>query len=115
MKSMLTLAALAALAAGPAFADCTPPNDAITIPNGSTASRDDMVAAQKAVKALDTAVKQYSDCLTQEQSAKVAAGGDKAKLNEQYAQLQNAEVDKLQKAADKFNTELRAFKAKNTG
>ena len=42
--------------------------------------------------------------MTEEQKTKVAG---------RYAERQNVEVDKLQKAADKFNTELKAFKAKN--
>lgn len=113
--AVIALAALAILASCRVYADCTPPDSNITIPSGATASRDDMVAAQKAVKGYDTAVKAYSDCLQQEVDAKVAAGGDKSKLSDEYGKKSNAEVDKLQKIADKFNTELHAFKAKNTG
>jgi hypothetical protein len=51
----------------------------------------------------------------QEQDTRVAAGEDRAKIAPEYAKLQNNEVDKLQKVADRFNVELRAFKAKNTG
>jgi hypothetical protein len=115
MKAMLMVPIIAALAAGPVYADCQAPNDSVQIPSGSSATRDEMVAAQKAVKAFDTAVKSYADCLQQEQDAKVAAGGDKQKLAEEYSKRQNAEVDKVQKVADKFNLELRAFKAKNAG
>lgn len=115
MKVMLTVLLLGALAASSAFADCAPPDNAVQIPNGSAATRDEMVAAQKAVRAYNDAVKAYADCLQQEQDTKIAAGGDKAKLTVEYAKLNNAEVDKLQKVADKFNEELRAFKAKNAG
>jgi hypothetical protein len=36
----------------------------------------------------------------------------KVKISTEYANLQNAEVEKLQKLADQFNVEVRAFKAK---
>ena len=42
--------------------------------------------------------------MTEDQKTKVAG---------RYAERQNVEGDKLQKAADKFNTELKAYKAKN--
>ncbi|HEX4050935.1 MAG TPA: hypothetical protein VHY19_08675 [Steroidobacteraceae bacterium] len=98
-----------------ARADCTTPEAAVQIPNGTTATRDQMVAAQRAVKAYDTAVKTYGDCLQHELDAKLASGGDKALLEAQYDLRNRAEVDKLQKLASKFNDELRAFKAKNSG
>ena len=112
MKAMLTVSILGALLATPVFADCSAPDDTVQIPNGTTATRDEMVQAQKAVKAFDAAVKAYSDCLTAEEDAKVAAGADRAKIHPEYAKLNNAEVDKVQQVADKFNTERRAFKAK---
>jgi hypothetical protein len=34
------------------------------------------------------------------------------KISADYANRQNAEVEKLQKLADRFNVEVRAFKAK---
>ena len=115
MRAMLTVSLLFALAAGPAFADCTAPQDTVQVPDGATATLDQMVAAQRAVKAFDTAVKAYGACLQQEEDAKVTAGGNKDKLNAQYAKLTNKQVDKDTKVAAKFNDELRAYKAKNTG
>jgi hypothetical protein len=110
-------ALLLGLAALPlsAQADCTAPQAAVQIPDGNTATRDQMVAAQRAVKAYDTAVKTYGDCLQHEMDAKLASGGNKQQLEAQYDKLNNAEVDRLGKLAGKFNDELRAFKAKNSG
>jgi|SRR5579871_994635 len=98
-----------------ARADCTAPDVPVQIPRGSTATRDQMIAAQHAVKAYDTAVKVYGDCLQRDLDAKTASGGDKQKLQAEYSRLNNAEVDRLQRLASKFNDELRAFKAKNSG
>lgn len=113
MKIMTATSILLALAASPVFADCTPPNDALAIPNGAAATRDEMMAAQAAVKALNAAMDSYGDCLTKERDAKIAAGGDKAKLTAEYAKPYNVELAKLQQIAAKFNDELHAYMAKH--
>jgi hypothetical protein len=94
---------LACVAAMPAIAGCTRPEDisATVIPDGTTATRDQMIAAQKAVKAYDNAVRQYTDCL-QKDGDDVSKQGDDA-------------VKKDQQLADRFNSELHAFKARNIG
>lgn len=115
MKRALPVAALSVVFAGPVFADCAAPDNNVQIPDGSTATKAEMIAAQKAVQAFDASVKQYSECLQQEQQAKLDAGGDKVKLQKQYAELNNAQVEKVQQLADKFNVELKAYKAKNSG
>ncbi len=54
-----------------------------------------------------------------EQDAEIAKGGDKLpqvqrdKIVERYTKQINEEVNRVQKIADKFNAELKAFKAKN--
>lgn len=119
MKALLPLTIIATLCAGAASAACTAPDAVAKIPNGSKATKDEMIAAQRSVKAYDAAVKEYAECLKTEQEAEIAAGGDKMseedklRIASRYAERQNAEVDKLQKAADRFNIELKAFKAKN--
>ncbi len=118
MKVLLPLSLLAALAAAPVYADCTAPNSAVKIPDGAAATKDEMLAAQHAIKDADAAIAVFADCLRAEQDAKIAAGGDKLsdadklKISAEYVNRQNVEVEKLQKLADQFNVELRAYKAK---
>ena len=118
MKLLLPLSLVAALAAAPTFADCTPPNNDVKIPDGTKATMDEMLAAKRAIQENNTAVETYNSCLKAEQDAKIAAGGpdmkdeERVKISTEYANRQNAEVEKLQKLADKFNVEVRAFKAK---
>ncbi len=100
MKIWVQLVLVAAIGVRAAYADCSPPNLQVQIPSGATASRDDMVAAQKAVKAYDNAVKEYSGCLTRE----AVVGSDRLEL---------VEVDRLKQFAAKFNNELKIFKEKN--
>jgi hypothetical protein len=119
MKFLLPLSLLTALVAAPAFADCSAPSNEVKVPDGAAATKDEMIAAQRAVKDYNDTVKNYIDCITKEMDAKVAAGGDKLndadrqKISKEYADMQNAAVERVQKVADKFNVELRAWKAKN--
>ena len=118
MKVLLPLSLVAALVAAPAFADCTAPTSNVKIPDGSKATMDEMLAAKHGIQEANNAVEAYTTCLKAEQDAKIAAGGtdmkdeERVKISTEYANRQNAEVEKLQKLADKFNVEVRAFKAK---
>jgi hypothetical protein len=118
MKVLLPALLIAAALASPAHATCTAPTNEVKIPNGSTATMEEMLAAKKAIQENNAVVETYTQCLKAEQEAKIAAGGPdmkdeaKVKISTEYANLQNVEVEKLQKLADQFNVEVRAFKAK---
>jgi hypothetical protein len=89
-------------AAGAAIAaTCTEPTPFTEIPSGASASREEMLAAQRAMKAYDNAVKAFSDCVHD-------SGGD---ANGRV----NQAVERLQKLADRFNLELHTFKERNGG
>jgi hypothetical protein len=77
---------------------CVEPAPYTDIPSGAKASRDEMLSAQRAMKSYDNAVKAYSDCLHEE-------GDTTNKVN--------VAVDRLQHLAERFNTELHAFKERN--
>ncbi|HEX4024838.1 MAG TPA: hypothetical protein VHX52_09075 [Steroidobacteraceae bacterium] len=102
MRLILAATTCVIISVGVAFADCPEPQGAAAeqIPDGTTATRDQMVAAQKAVKAYDTAVRQYTQCLQQ-------AGDSGA--------TQNVAVEKDQELAQRFNSELHAYEAKHKG
>jgi hypothetical protein len=118
MKVLLPVTLLAAAIAAPAFADCTEPTIAIAVPDGSKATMEEMLAAQHAIRDSDAAVQKYDDCLKAEQDAKIAAGGDKMKDEEKVkisadtVNRHNAVAERLQKIADQFNVEVRAYKAR---
>ena len=115
MKLMMLVSGLVLLGVAPVHAACTAPDVAIQIPNGLTATLDEMKAAQAAVKTANAAVSDYTACLQQEQNDKIAAGGDKNKLQKEYAKRNDEEIDKLQQVVDKFNAEIRAYKGRATG
>jgi hypothetical protein len=86
-------------AAAVAYADgCTEPVAFTDIPSGASATREQMLAAQRGMKAYDLAVKAYSDCLRD--------AGD-------TSNRANVAVDRLERMAARFNVELKAFKERN--
>jgi hypothetical protein len=115
MRVILAVSILGILASSPVFADCTAPDNNVVIPNGKTATHDEMLAAQKALKAYNDAVANFSTCLKQDLDAQIAAGGNKDKLTAAMARRNDAEVDKVQALAERWKVELAAYKAKPAG
>ena len=114
------LAAVAAFATSLAFADCTAPSPPQSIPDGNTATLQQMLAGKKAVTDFNNATNAYLDCLKNAHQAALAAAGpkasddEKAKLDKAETDPHNKAVDQLQSVADRFNEQIRIYKAKNT-
>jgi hypothetical protein len=119
MKSPFIIAALTALTAGTAYADCLYPAFSDKIPDGRTATRQEMITAQQAVKAYDKQINAYTSCLELERNDQIAKGGDKLtddqkkELDRVEVERHNAAVDQLQSIADRFNEQLRIFNARD--
>jgi hypothetical protein len=119
MKTLFALAATAVLTAGPVYADCSYPTPPEKLPDGNSATLEQMVAAQKAVKEYDKAINAYVACIKLEHDDAVAKAGDKltpeqkADMQRVEVQKHNAAIDQLQSVADRFNEQVRVFKAKN--
>jgi hypothetical protein len=79
---------------------CIDPPTPRDVPNGATATRDEMRAALEAMKAYNAAVSEFSACTGRNK-------GDTTKSNEA--------VRRLETTATRFNAELRTFKQKNGG
>jgi hypothetical protein len=118
MKALLAIALTAALS-GAAYADCPYPAAPTNLPDGRTATMEDMLAGQKAVKEYQKAVDAYVACIDKELDDKLAQGGDSIKpqqktdLQKMEAQKHNAAVDQEQSVADRFNEQVKAFKARS--
>ena len=98
LKMLVIIAVLAGVGSLDAHADCVAPTAMTTVPDGATASRSAMLATMRAVQQYNAAVTSYAAC--------VRKSGD----NPMPA---NRALDELQKIADRFNTELRIFKARS--
>jgi len=118
MKALLPLSIVATLMAAPAFAGCVAPLNDIRIPNGNKATMDEIVDANYALQENTTEVEAYAHCLKAEQQAKIAAIGpditdeQQAKIASEYVNRLKVENDKLQNLADRYNEEVRNFRAR---
>ncbi len=118
MKAPLALVFAVAVFAAPAFADCPYPAAPTNIPDGRTATLEEMVAGQKAVKAYDLAVKNYVSCIDAELDAAIVKASDSLKPQQKKdmqnveAQKHNAAIDQEQAIADRFNEQVKAYKAR---
>jgi len=117
MKVLLAMA-FAAAAAAPVYADCPYPQAPAKIPDGATATLEEMVAGQKAVGAYQKAINDYTGCIDKELDDALNKGGDKLKPEQKAdmqrveAQKHNAAVDQLQAVADRFNEQVKVYKAR---
>lgn len=119
MKHLPFLVALPlALAVSTAHADCVYPQAPQSLPNGSQASKDQMVAAQTEIKDYSNAVQEvYLPCLEKEKNDSIAAldsadpeyAAKKNAIESIQAKKHNAAIDELQAVADRWNTERKAF------
>jgi hypothetical protein len=106
------VAALAFVVAGAANADCAFPKPPATIPDGKTASEQEMVAAMAAFKAYNEEVNNFGKCLDEETKSKAAGTGQLMQLKTMQAKKLNAAIDELEAKAKLFNEQVRIFKAR---
>ena len=118
MKAFLALTLTTVLAAGPVYADCPYPAAPTKLPDGASATLEEMIAGQKAVKEYEKAINDYNACIDKALEDAIAKGGDqlkpeqKAEMQKLEAQKHNAAVDQLQGVADRFNEQVKIFKAR---
>ncbi len=116
MKRTVLLSAIAFLSFGfgmSAHADCPFPKAPETIPDGSTASEAEMIAAMNAFKAYNEEVKAFQACLDEETKQRAASGGGTMTFKAMQAKKLAAAVDELETKAKKFNEQVRIFKARS--
>jgi hypothetical protein len=119
MKTLVFLAAAVTLTGAPAYAACTYPKAPESTPDGNTATLEQMVAAQKAVKAFDQEIVAYTNCIKLEHDATMAKDGEKlseeqkAEMSRVQVQKHNAAVEESESVAARFNEQVKVYKAKN--
>ena len=118
-KIVLLLSGLA-FAGSVAAEDCTAPTSP-SLPDGDSATMEQMLEGQKAVKTFQTANLEYMACLESrftaaEAAAKKGSDEEKASAQAQYSEAMNAynaAVSEEEKVAGQFNSEIRDYKAAN--
>ena len=108
------LALLALSWAAPAAADCVYPKAPTTLPQGASATYEQMREARTAVSAFDTEVHEFTVCLAR-QAEEIRDSGDlgEEELANALAQLtaiHNAAVAEAEFVAEQFNQQLRIFR-----
>ncbi len=113
----LALVAAGSLAAAQAHAACTYPTAPGKFPDGAQASLDDMKAAKAEVVKYNAEMDTYLGCIKTEFDAKVASTAgmsekQKAEMERMQSQKHNAAVEEVTAVTERFNEQLRAYKAK---
>jgi hypothetical protein len=98
--------ALTVAASLPAYADCVLPPAPSKVPDGRTASEQEMLTAMQTLKEYNGDVDTYNKCLEFEAKQNRLSRADEEKMH-------NTAVETLQKIAAKFNEQVRSFKAKS--
>jgi len=125
MKALASLLIVAAaLVSSHAYAACVYPKAPDKLPDGATATKEEMIAAQKLVKSYNDDIKAYTDCLRLEHDGQIKADEskpDKEKMTKEQkdeldkveVQKNNAAVDEAEAVTNRFNEQIRAFNAKS--
>ena len=115
MKALFAITATVVLA-GPVYADCSYPPPPAKLPDGNTATMEEMLEAKKAVTQYNKDINAYVACIKLEHETAVTNAGDKitpeqkAEMEKMAVQKNNAAVDQLQSVADRFNEQVRIYK-----
>jgi hypothetical protein len=124
LRNLVLFTAPLLLAAGAAHAQasCVYPQAPQTFPNGASATKEEMLTAQQAVKAYSKEVQDvYLGCLEKEKNDAIAAldpadaeGYEQKKkaIEEIHAKKHNAAVDELSAIASRWSEEIKAFNLK---
>jgi hypothetical protein len=119
MKRIFAIAALAALGASPVYAACTSPGNAPDVPDGNTATADDILKAQQSLLSFQTATTTYLTCIKKEHDDALAAAGpgisssEADKIDQTESKEHNAAVHQLNDVVNRFNQSVQTYKAKN--
>lgn len=89
-----------------------------TVPNGSTASKEEMVAGQKDVKSYIEQLEEYQECIVAEEKAARAEmeeleDEDIKQREDLLTKKYNAAHDEMMKVAAAFNAELKEFQSRD--
>ena len=113
----ITVACLLWMHAVAAVADCTRPRPTFSIPEGGSASQQELTAANSALTDFSGKVRDYLNCMNGEMSQK-AVGKDAAareEINKAHAAAYNESANELRGLAACYNTQSEIFKSTGGG
>ena len=119
IRIALALAAAGLLANGYANAECVYPKAPQKIPDGKTATEEEMVTGMRAVKEYNTQVTAYLNCLDMQMQTDISAAGTEAppetiaQIKAINAKRHNAAVEELESHAARFNEQVKVYKTRD--
>jgi hypothetical protein len=117
IASALVLAGM--LTAGFANAECVYPKAPASIPDGKTATEEQMITGMKAVKDYNAQVTAYLSCLDMQMQTDISSAGAEAppetiaQIKAINAKRHNAAVEELESHAARFNEQVKAYKGRD--
>jgi hypothetical protein len=120
MKIVIRAVAATVLFAAPAFGLACEYPERPTLPDGSAASKDEMITAQKAVKAFLASVDEYLNCIEQEEEDAIAAMDNPdeetiKRRDELLSKRFDAANEEKFLFGEKWNQQVRAYNAQKSG
>ncbi len=106
------------LAAAAANAECSYPKSPSGLPDGSTATQEEMVGGMKSIKEYNAQVSAYLACLETEMNTRLEAAGPDAPADQVeqikaiHTKRHNAAVEELEANAARFNEQVKVYKAR---
>jgi hypothetical protein len=118
MKSFIAILGIGLLAAPSAWAACSYPQGPDRIPDGNSATEQEMKDAQRAVRKYNEDINTYLTCIKTEHDKSIER--DAASLSEEQkkerermqVQKHNAAIDELEAVAARFNEQVKVYKAR---
>lgn len=116
-KMTKMLVALALIFAAPLALACDYPTPPKELPDGATATKDEMLAGVKVIAAYQEEMTGYLSCIEADQIVAIQMLGDddedgKNRSKSNFDKRYNAAVDEQTKTVEKFNLEIRSYKAR---
>ena len=96
---------------------CDYPERVDNLPDGNSATRDEMVAGKKAVQSYLAEMEEYLSCIEAEEAKALVTMGEvddetKRQRKLTFDKKHNAAVEEMNLVAEQFNIQLRAYNAK---
>jgi hypothetical protein len=117
-KTITSVFSVTILLAAQAVSACDYPAR-VLIPNGNTATKEDMIAGQRGVKTYVTDMEIYLECIVEEEKRAREVITDLQPEDEQEREdalnkKYNAAVDEMERVAAQFNAEVQAYRARES-
>ena len=110
--------AMALFLSAPAVLACEYPSRPADLPDGTTASQDEMFVGVKAINAYQVAMQVYLECIDADDVVAVATLDDgdeeaKKKRTIMFNKKYNAAVDEMNLIVEEFNAQIRIYKQRS--